>query len=206
MDPARDGLNWYIYCANNPLKYVDPSGYIIELSSKATEAEKQAYERAIAYLQTSETATALIKLLMDSPEVFTIVFNNTFDTNYNPHTRTINWDPTGGAVLGKSVISPAVALAHEMGHGAQQLAGTIESRRYTRKEILLIEKDNLLSYETPIAKELGEYTRKNYLDAKGWYRVSNSTDWGCLISNVVWYKPWTWLRSPTFVNENSWKP
>jgi hypothetical protein len=26
MDPARDGLNWYVYCENNPVKYVDPDG------------------------------------------------------------------------------------------------------------------------------------------------------------------------------------
>jgi len=25
-DPARDGANWYIYCSNNPIKYIDPSG------------------------------------------------------------------------------------------------------------------------------------------------------------------------------------
>ena len=25
-DPARDGLNWYTYCANNPVQYYDPSG------------------------------------------------------------------------------------------------------------------------------------------------------------------------------------
>jgi RHS repeat-associated protein len=25
-DPARDGSNWYGYCSNNPLKYVDPTG------------------------------------------------------------------------------------------------------------------------------------------------------------------------------------
>ena len=29
-DPAKDGLNWYGYCNNNPLKFVDPTG----LSSK----------------------------------------------------------------------------------------------------------------------------------------------------------------------------
>lgn len=26
-DPARDGLNWYIYCENNPVMFVDPWGY-----------------------------------------------------------------------------------------------------------------------------------------------------------------------------------
>ncbi len=25
-DPARDGLNWYVYTSNNPLKFIDPSG------------------------------------------------------------------------------------------------------------------------------------------------------------------------------------
>jgi RHS repeat-associated protein len=26
MDPARDGVNWYIYCNDSPLKYVDSNG------------------------------------------------------------------------------------------------------------------------------------------------------------------------------------
>jgi len=29
-DPARDGLNWYVYCGNNPIMFVDPSGNIRE--------------------------------------------------------------------------------------------------------------------------------------------------------------------------------
>ena len=29
-DPAQDGLNWYVYCGNNPVMFVDPSGYITE--------------------------------------------------------------------------------------------------------------------------------------------------------------------------------
>ena len=25
-DPARDGINWYVYVLNNPLRWFDPSG------------------------------------------------------------------------------------------------------------------------------------------------------------------------------------
>ncbi|HEX3047112.1 MAG TPA: polymorphic toxin-type HINT domain-containing protein, partial [Bacillota bacterium] len=32
VDPGRQGLNWYAYCANNPLKYVDPNGRAYELT------------------------------------------------------------------------------------------------------------------------------------------------------------------------------
>lgn len=41
-DPARDGLNWYVYCRNNPIRYIDPTGYITEEEQKMYESGKMA--------------------------------------------------------------------------------------------------------------------------------------------------------------------
>ena len=37
-DPAKDGTNWYVYCGNNPIMFVDPLGLAI------TQADRDAYE------------------------------------------------------------------------------------------------------------------------------------------------------------------
>jgi RHS repeat-associated protein len=34
LDPVQDGSNWYVYCSNNPLCFVDPTG-LIEIESPA---------------------------------------------------------------------------------------------------------------------------------------------------------------------------
>ncbi|MBE7050175.1 MAG: RHS repeat-associated core domain-containing protein [Ruminococcaceae bacterium] len=33
-DPIRDGLNWYVYCGNNPVMYVDPNGLIVRYGTE----------------------------------------------------------------------------------------------------------------------------------------------------------------------------
>src|SRR5690606_17439068 len=34
LDPAKNGLNWYVYANNNPLKYIDPSGMVIRVTGR----------------------------------------------------------------------------------------------------------------------------------------------------------------------------
>ncbi len=31
-DPAQDGRNWYVYCSNNPLFYIDPNGFAVHIN------------------------------------------------------------------------------------------------------------------------------------------------------------------------------
>ena len=49
-DSARNGLNWYIYCANNPILFFDPSGQKSEPSKKDLWAlEREKVEEAYKY-------------------------------------------------------------------------------------------------------------------------------------------------------------
>ena len=184
IDPLS--LNLYTYCYNSPIYYLDPSGHVIELSSKATEEQIKQYQRAIEYLMTSKTGKALIGKLQNSETVFTIMFISNDRDQFLEGVNRIKWNPSRGLVLGdgESVCSPAVALAHEMGHAAQYLDGFLDGFPETES----VEADNLEKYEIPISKELGEFTRKDYYDASGMVTVNSSTDWGTITTVIEYYK------------------
>jgi hypothetical protein len=44
-DPVKDGVNWYVYCGNNPLGFIDPTGlvYVPNDMSGATDEQKIDY-------------------------------------------------------------------------------------------------------------------------------------------------------------------
>ncbi|HOK71505.1 MAG TPA: RHS repeat-associated core domain-containing protein [Bacillota bacterium] len=74
-DLAKDGLNWYAYCRQNPLVYVDPDGWKIIYADGSTEREKDAFGEAIEYLKEgSGTAQILVNTLEKSEEVIVIWF------------------------------------------------------------------------------------------------------------------------------------
>ncbi|MCL2436583.1 MAG: type III secretion system effector protein, partial [Clostridiales bacterium] len=164
-------------------------------------------ERALAYLRTSPTGAALIQQLMDAPYSITIAFTNSGPVNYNHLTRTINWNPTAGLRLTDNrIMSPAMALAHEMGHAMQHLEGLFdENTRLTDAFIAEIERDNLRRFETPIARELGEFWRSEYSHGLRLHHgLSNSTDWGHMVATHTFWQsahPRHW-NQPTRVYES----
>jgi len=216
----------FMYVLHNPVRWIDPTGLIIELpqaprredfwtnrryqEARATfEWNMAQYRRAIEYLMQSNTFRALYEMLQASPEVITIVFITNNNISYHFGRREIRWNPTTAAHLaGGYIMSPAMGLAHEMGHAAQHLDGTRErvwnTYRRTEARFDALERDNLSRFESPIARELGEFQRRNYSAVVGFWRVETSTDWGR--THIV--RPATLFRNAQveFRNENPFTP
>jgi RHS repeat-associated protein len=178
-------MNEYSYCLNNPVQFLDPSGLTIELGDH-TQRELEEYNRAIAYLKTSETGRALVERLENESSVFRINFVNNDDMFYDPLTRNIYFDPASGMIVGDgtSVQSAALGLAHEMGHAAQDLDGELPEFP-TNNDIRAVETANVLKYETPVAQQLGEPIRDSYDDGIGTFRMNNSTHF-----KTTYKRPW----------------
>ena len=180
-DLAKDGLNWYAYCRQNPLVYVDPDGWKIRFAHGSKDSDIDAYYVACSYLRDSKTGDNLINMLENSRQIFTIKFleypsdppANQWDmerTAYVIETRTIEWCPDMGLRLKDGKIqTPALALAHEMGHAAQSLDDYPRWDKWLCEKFPIIsEQRNLNDWESKIAKELGEPSRKRYPSADVW--------------------------------------
>jgi len=149
---------------------VDLWGLEIILSPEATDAQKKEYYDAIDYLKSSPTATSLIERLENSSHVITVDFINDHEDAYDTVTKIVFWDPGSGLITGQGGIqTPALGLAHELGHAEAHTNGSLDG-----KSIGQIEAENLSRVETPIAKELGEPVRRFYLDYDTPVRVESS--------------------------------
>lgn len=66
-----------------------------------------------------------------------------------------------------------------------------------------VEADNLDITEYPIARELGEFLRADYLDTEGMLRVSSPTEWGTYLNpSFRWWEFWKWFSRREFENMN----
>jgi len=63
-DPIGDGLNWYTYCANNPIRFSDPSGLALVDTvayAKANGAKKSIIPMQTDFLVFASLQTMLLK-------------------------------------------------------------------------------------------------------------------------------------------------
>ena len=189
----------------------------IKLINPTTE-QREAYERAISYLMTSPKAVELIEYIMNAPRIPLIFLDERdLNTGYDPRTGILYWNPFVGANIkieknGKPDYfqSPALALAHEMGHVWQHLEDKLPPLPkvgfWPDDVTLKIENQNLELWENPIAQDLGEYWRDEYSYGIWPEIMRTSTEWGI---RKPWYEN---LRRPPsdwkykYINENEWLP
>ena len=68
-DPVKDGLNWYVYANNNPLKYFDPSGlYYLEKDANGQVYAVIEYGDTLSDISYSEVADANAYLKLNYAE------------------------------------------------------------------------------------------------------------------------------------------
>jgi len=73
-EPAQAGLNWYTYCENNPIFYIDPSGLISYVIYSYDDNKKQA--EVIQQQLTKKYGTATFVMNVQSAKEFVDTWNN----------------------------------------------------------------------------------------------------------------------------------
>jgi len=119
VDPIKDGINWYAYCGNNPIVFVDPSG----LTEVGLRAYAESYGASVSWDAKTGKATVSYHGITKSYAERTneegrmviddSVLNNTFGFSTNPISIVKDGDIT--------VISAVVSIS---GAGADDTIGT----------------------------------------------------------------------------------
>ena len=188
--------NLYHYGGNNPVKYSDPDGRIIQVEGDDKQIyiwdnerndfynkKTKAYEtsdnyvneikKAMVYLKESDFAADVIKSLTEITGITEIKrsYANTYEA-FNNRTN-IKFSVSGGLKLNdksNSIHSPALGLFHEFSHSFSNL---IEKKIKTRQKDTSVglewknaEEKNAVLMTNVVAYQLHEAIRPNYLDAR----------------------------------------
>ncbi|MDR0702342.1 MAG: hypothetical protein LBF61_08060 [Azoarcus sp.] len=170
-----DDLNLYAYVGNNPVNFSDPLGLEVKVVTSDPRAAKILME-AYARLNTTKTGRALTGPLEKSPTVYTIrvvTKNAYYCTVCGSYSNAVYMDPYNNPVLpitaGMQPISKAATLGHELGHATGM------------RDDGPGEMNNVLKYENPIRRELGEPEKTAYsVSVINWVpgtNISDATTW-----------------------------
>ena len=184
-------MDAFHYAGDNPVKMVDPDGNWIDLS-KLDAKQKKIYQEAKNYIMKTNRGKELFNKLESSKERIQIIMNKEMNTSYHIEENakrdgqdvfgTVYWDPKLAFKTKNdgNLVSPAVCLAHELGHAEQDIKGDFNKLRSSTNRLTKFlnrldrntEERNVADTERPIAKQLdGEGVRSNYSDVDHIRRV-----------------------------------
>ena len=137
MDPLAEkyyATSPYAWCGNNPVRFVDPDGKKIVVGTwygrMFAKLGIQNFEAKV----TNQLATLkgldleinnMITSLEDSPTKFYIEYYTNKNNHYNPGDNTVGYDPDDYFRRNGEKRPPEAALAHELGHAADDKDGKI---------------------------------------------------------------------------------
>lgn len=181
-----DNINMYQYTGNDPINGVDPTGKeVVWLAPDMP--EMNAYkQQTIDYLSNSPTHVANYETLVNAVETFYIAITVQDVHAFDADSNVITFNPYRGLQLTDGVQSPALGLAHEVGHAVEDLMNPEQYRKNTSVIVTvegnditiaqnIAEEERATSVESQVATELGEVNRSNYRDGKG-VEVSGPTE------------------------------
>ena len=125
----------YVYCAGDPVNYVDPRGDTLLFAPGSSEEFKKRFAETVRFMNEHGTSYNIARIHA-SPMVYYIAEGK--ENSFRPSSRTIVWNPTKVAYDNQSnyLRSPATTLAHEFGHAYR--FDSLLQQGYQQNEIITI--------------------------------------------------------------------
>lgn len=118
IDPMSEKyyhLSPYLWCAGNPIRFIDNDGKKLRFAQNSTSIFKENFSIAYNYLH-EHGASYMIDEIIKSDKIYYLQETQE-DSEFNPSTSTIEWNPYR-ALLTNSVyiLTPSELLSHEFDH------------------------------------------------------------------------------------------